>query len=330
MAETYAARCQELRIRTRHPVRRRLLDALIAVKAPFSRITGLLSLCSALFAEAERRRNHGAVPIDFARRLYHRRTLDRYLAILLAQDDGGGGRDFYLIDGTLHIPFLRHSVEDMQRAEARWTRARLLARHRKARQRERERACPSAQPDHAETPLTGGFEAVCEMSRSDSSLREEDLRKDKDIRSSLKGDLSQLSRIEALWQAEEAETGAAHTHADGDQQPDQTRVLSSLEVTERAAAEERALRAADMAEMQRSRELESVAVPTPQARDSTVAQRLSEWGYDARRAHSHRFTAAELNRAVRKVERARTSLSNRAGAVVNAILRQRSGEWRAA
>ena len=292
----YDRRISELRRRTRHKVRRRLLDSLASKNVQYAKIVSILDWVSALFRECERLHTHGAVPLAYARSLGPDRTIKRYMELALASCDEHGYPDFIVDGATLHVPQMRHNKDDMARAEAKWERERALVRERKRRQRARQ----SADRTPHRSPQKVPSEAICEMSRSDSSLREEDLKQDKDK------SFDQLLE-EAAARAEAVE----HECSQG--QEVEAAPMTSAQITEAAYRE---------IEAERERVPARTLVAVPPLRGQ-----LTKWGYRADLAARHRFTDNELALAVEKVERARTPLHNRAGAVVATILRWRTGKW---
>ncbi len=296
----YDRRIHELRQRTRHKVRRRLLDMLAAQKTPYVKIVSVLNWVSALFRECERLQTHGALPLAYARGLGPLRTIDRYLKAALTSVDPHGYPDFVIIGDTLHVPQMRHDKEDMARAEAAWKATR--ERRRLAQKARRKAArCQSNSLGLADTGTTGHISGV---KPTDSSLREEDLKQDKDK------SFEQLME-EAVARAEAADAAVGHECPQG--QEAEPKPMSSAEITEAAYREIEAERAA--------------APVIVMAQVSPLRGQLTRWGYDAARAARHRFTERELALAVEKIEKARTPLSNRAGAVVATILRWRKGTW---
>ena len=295
----YDLRIQEYRSRVRHPVRRRLLNSLAAQRTPFNRIIGLMEWLGALMAECERTRTHGALPLAFARGLLSRRTFDRYLPILLAQVDTKGGHDFYIREDTLFISRLRCDEAHRLRAEARWAERRRYERDKKRAQRARKVA-QTAQAAPNRMPQTPPSEASCEMSPRPTLFESRETRKTEDK------SFDQLLE-EAAARAEAVE----HECSQG--QEVEAAPMTSAEITEAAYREILAEREAEP--------VQTLVVVPP------LRGQLTKWGYRADLAARHRFTDNELALAVEKVERARTPLGNRAGAVVATILKWRRGQW---
>jgi hypothetical protein len=298
----YDLQVSELAERRKHPVARRIIGAMVQRGSPHSAILGVLDFVSAIFAACEKRRTHGHLALEHVTGLRPKRTLDRYMSLLLDLDDGEGGKDFYLVGGTLFVPHFRHSVADMKRAEAGWERTRQ---RRAEAQRKRRLAarCQTTPNTMAPTPTSEPF---CEVKPSDSSLREENPQ-DKDT---AWAELCALG--ERMEQAEAVGVGC--------EQPQETeaelRARLSLERTEAAARELEAERARSPVQ--------------PVAKAPPLRGQLTQWGYRPEWAARHRFTEHELAMAVEKIEAARTPLQNRAGAVVATILRWRTGQWQVA
>lgn len=299
VTDLYHRRIDLLCKRIRHPTKRRLIRRLEAEKKSYAGILGILSWLDALFGECEKARNHGAVTIEKAKSFLSRTTYKRYVDILLRQTDDYGKPDFHLDEHFIHILNLRPSAQAKRAAEARWEAKRLYERDRKR----AYRAAQSGQAAPSTSPQKVPSEAFCDLSPR-SLYESKDQDQDKDSAGAKLDAMAE--RLERLEQ-----------EAVGSNEPQGQEVelapMTSAEITEAAYRE---------IEAERERVPARTLVAVPPLRGQ-----LTAWGYRADLAARHRFTDNELALAVEKVERARTPLGNRAGAVVATILKWRRGDW---